>query len=62
MEQAEPSVEVIDHSCILTLQSMLEWEKNYINGWAPNNWCPNYGFGGDSSETLGQQGNQSSQS
>ena len=47
--------------CHFLLQWM--WELDHKEGWAPKNWCfSNYGTGEDSWESLGQQGDQTSQS
>ena len=38
------------------------WELDHKEGWALKNWCWNCGAGEDSWESLGQQGDQTSQS
>ena len=38
------------------------WDLNHKEGWALKNWCLQTGVGEDSWESLGQQGDQTSQS
>ena len=38
------------------------WELEHKEGWEPKNWCFGTGAGEDPWESLGQQGDQSSQS
>ena len=38
------------------------WELDHKKGWAPKNWCLNCGTGEDSWQSLGLQGDQTSQS
>ena len=49
-------------SCDFSSSHVEMWELDHKESWAPNNWCFHTDAGEDSWESLGLQGDQTSQS